>query len=83
MPQIPKRGRVDETTKLTLIPMRQTLLQRRSTRFTKISRKRALHVPGDMTCIHHDLQIRHRSDQTLLVLVEAPFIGEDRIPLAR
>ena len=35
-----------------------------------------LHVPGDVPCVRHDLEVRHLGDQPLLLLVEVPRVGE-------
>ena len=35
-----------------------------------------LHVPGDVAGIGHDLQVLHRGDQALLLLLEIPRVGE-------
>ena len=35
-----------------------------------------LHVPGDMAGIGHDLQVLHRSDEALLLLLEVPLVGK-------
>ena len=36
----------------------------------------ALHVPGDMAGIRHDLEVRHGCDQAPLLLLEVPLVGE-------
>ena len=36
----------------------------------------ALHVPGDVAGVGHDLQLRHRGDEALLLLLEVPGVGE-------
>ena len=41
----------------------------------------ALHVPGDMAGVGHDLQFRHWRDEALLLLFEVPLIGEGQGPL--
>ena len=35
-----------------------------------------LHVPGDMAGVGHDLEVFHRSNQTLLLLLEISLVGE-------
>jgi hypothetical protein len=35
-----------------------------------------LHVPGDASGVRHDLEILHRSDQPLLLLVEISCVAE-------
>ena len=41
----------------------------------------ALHVPGDMAGVGHDLQFRHWRDEALLLLFEVPLVGEGQGPL--
>ena len=42
----------------------------------RVQKLEPLHVPGDMASIRHDLEIFHRSNQSLLLLLEISFIGE-------
>ena len=35
-----------------------------------------LHVPGDMAGVRHDLEVLHRSDEPLLLLLEISLVGK-------
>ena len=43
---------------------------------SRIQKLKALHVPGDMASVSHDLEIFHRSNEPLPLLLEISFVGE-------
>ena len=42
----------------------------------RIQKLKPLHVPGDMAGVRHDLEILHRSNEALLLLLEISLVGE-------